>query len=119
MSETTQAVPTRPVAMPALQVGIVLAFFAGSLLVALFLSLVLYQLVFLNRVYVGVSSMGVDVGGMTHVQAEAAIAARADNFLAFPVTLRYGAQIWTLSALQRSEERRVGKECRSRWSPYH
>ena len=23
------------------------------------------------------------------------------------------------SILQRSEERRVGKECRSRWSPYH
>ena len=22
-------------------------------------------------------------------------------------------------AVQRSEERRVGKECRSRWSPYH
>src|SRR2546430_13453877 len=25
----------------------------------------------------------------------------------------------TVSALLRSEERRVGKECRSRWSPYH
>src|SRR5256885_3175169 len=24
-----------------------------------------------------------------------------------------------LSAVGRSEERRVGKECRSRWSPYH
>ena len=24
-----------------------------------------------------------------------------------------------LSAAERSEERRVGKECRSRWSPYH
>src|SRR5256885_611836 len=24
-----------------------------------------------------------------------------------------------LAALTRSEERRVGKECRSRWSPYH
>src|SRR2546430_13549517 len=24
-----------------------------------------------------------------------------------------------LSAADRSEERRVGKECRSRWSPYH
>src|SRR5256886_7454774 len=23
------------------------------------------------------------------------------------------------TAVQRSEERRVGKECRSRWSPYH
>ena len=27
-----------------------------------------------------------------------------------------GAQCW---ANYRSEERRVGKECRSRWSPYH
>src|SRR2546422_11677198 len=25
----------------------------------------------------------------------------------------------TFSATKRSEERRVGKECRSRWSPYH
>ena len=25
----------------------------------------------------------------------------------------------TLKMLTRSEERRVGKECRSRWSPYH
>src|SRR5437763_687608 len=25
----------------------------------------------------------------------------------------------TLSDISRSEERRVGKECRSRWSPYH
>src|SRR5689334_24137258 len=24
-----------------------------------------------------------------------------------------------LAAIDRSEERRVGKECRSRWSPYH
>ena len=24
-----------------------------------------------------------------------------------------------LPYLERSEERRVGKECRSRWSPYH
>src|SRR5256884_578107 len=25
----------------------------------------------------------------------------------------------TIAAVNRSEERRVGKECRSRWSPYH
>src|SRR3989440_5743676 len=29
------------------------------------------------------------------------------------------AQFSTTSLLARSEERRVGKECRSRWSPYH
>ena len=28
-------------------------------------------------------------------------------------------EVTVLSYLGRSEERRVGKECRSRWSPYH
>ena len=28
-------------------------------------------------------------------------------------------QIFELGRIDRSEERRVGKECRSRWSPYH
>ena len=27
--------------------------------------------------------------------------------------------LWAIMPLCRSEERRVGKECRSRWSPYH
>ena len=26
---------------------------------------------------------------------------------------------WKPTRIERSEERRVGKECRSRWSPYH
>src|SRR3989440_708893 len=29
------------------------------------------------------------------------------------------ARIIDFAVLERSEERRVGKECRSRWSPYH
>ena len=29
------------------------------------------------------------------------------------------AQIFEIEPHRRSEERRVGKECRSRWSPYH
>ena len=29
------------------------------------------------------------------------------------------AMIFAAIGLIRSEERRVGKECRSRWSPYH
>ena len=31
----------------------------------------------------------------------------------------YSKQTSTLLVVARSEERRVGKECRSRWSPYH
>ena len=30
-----------------------------------------------------------------------------------------GIEVKILSPSDRSEERRVGKECRSRWSPYH
>ena len=29
------------------------------------------------------------------------------------------ARVWFGEKMERSEERRVGKECRSRWSPYH
>src|SRR5215204_6730047 len=29
------------------------------------------------------------------------------------------SETWTILRDERSEERRVGKECRSRWSPYH
>src|SRR5256886_8706081 len=37
------------------------------------------------------------------------------RFIEREITLIYGP--W--SRRRRSEERRVGKECRSRWSPYH
>ena len=32
---------------------------------------------------------------------------------------KYMETVWWLLKVLRSEERRVGKECRSRWSPYH
>ena len=31
----------------------------------------------------------------------------------------HGHKVYTYYRSNRSEERRVGKECRSRWSPYH
>src|SRR5256885_5951426 len=33
--------------------------------------------------------------------------------------IKVGSRVVYASAADRSEERRVGKECRSRWSPYH
>src|SRR5258707_10096816 len=33
--------------------------------------------------------------------------------------LQAGSYVFRLTVTDRSEERRVGKECRSRWSPYH
>src|SRR2546427_7611422 len=42
-------------------------------------------------------------------------AAREFVYRAGPLTERRGR----IASYDRSEERRVGKECRSRWSPYH
>ena len=39
-------------------------------------------------------------------------------FTAFLVVALWKFNV-VLDVLKRSEERRVGKECRSRWSPYH
>src|SRR2546428_1197424 len=36
-----------------------------------------------------------------------------------PASVRLQGVPAVRSSLERSEERRVGKECRSRWSPYH
>src|SRR2546430_15085129 len=47
----------------------------------------------------------------------ARLTAEQDNH--FSNELIYIDQLVLQSALLRSEERRVGKECRSRWSPYH
>src|SRR3989441_2085616 len=39
--------------------------------------------------------------------------------VALPLAEMNGEDLLALLGVRRSEERRVGKECRSRWSPYH
>src|SRR5256884_4447445 len=58
-------------------------------------------------------------GGLPHVSDMAFIApVFADgNIVAFAGSIAHKADVG--GAVARSEERRVGKECRSRWSPYH
>ena len=69
------------------------------------------------------SQTGVVVLGYADVGAEpadATILKDADigvNVQAYDATILVDADIGV--SVQRSEERRVGKECRSRWSPYH
>jgi len=50
--------------------------------------------------------------------AAAAMTARTIARTRTPIVLEVHGN-WRTAARMRSEERRVGKECRSRWSPYH
>ena len=43
---------------------------------------------------------------------------RADDKIHLKIVHTYGV-VDAAEDIARSEERRVGKECRSRWSPYH
>ena len=36
-----------------------------------------------------------------------------------PIIIEIRKKVGHIQSEKRSEERRVGKECRSRWSPYH
>src|SRR5574342_1034606 len=49
---------------------------------------------------------------------QAGLVERVQSRVLLKQTVRYRA-VDPLKAAARSEERRVGKECRSRWSPYH
>ena len=55
------------------------------------------------------------------VDVESTIQSAEESTPIEPITTANGGKVYTiyLSGIDRSEERRVGKECRSRWSPYH
>ena len=53
----------------------------------------------------------------SEVTNEIAVALTTAFYKTLQSSNMYNQRIWSLDI--RSEERRVGKECRSRWSPYH
>src|SRR2546425_3400617 len=60
---------------------------------------------------------GFDEGVAGHITARDP--ERRDHFWVNPFGMHFGQIRVSDLILVRSEERRVGKECRSRWSPYH
>src|SRR5256884_7544206 len=81
----------------------------------------------LEAVHAEIAAGGAPEASIAELDLERALAADYDR-VADAVLERYGrldgllhnaALLGSLSPIERSEERRVGKECRSRWSPYH
>ena len=60
------------------------------------------------------------LGEMTNVEVETFLEKHHTVIVPTGATEQHGPHAPLLTdVLIRSEERRVGKECRSRWSPYH
>src|SRR2546430_187051 len=80
-----------------------------------------FALVFVAFLFVGI---GLATPSPTRVGMESRLAQGTDIARGMVRVTRHpfllGVALWSLvHLLMRSEERRVGKECRSRWSPYH
>ena len=56
-----------------------------------------------------------------NVPSEGKVIRRAYSISSHPENKKFVELVirWVRKPAERSEERRVGKECRSRWSPYH
>ena len=76
----------------------------------------------------GIGDLGLKANNINTVIACELLKGRMDLFHCnYPTTKCFQGDIWKLKnsiidyyrTTYRSEERRVGKECRSRWSPYH
>ena len=90
------------------------AFLAAMMLTGLLLMSVFYFYPSLKAlVMIAVWVILIGLGAMEFKRLKAAI--KTKNFAAFRAKMR----LKIAADLCRSEERRVGKECRSRWSPYH
>ena len=57
--------------------------------------------------------------GVMKNAAGSCLAEFGDTRVLCSASVEEGVPGWRKGAHARSEERRVGKECRSRWSPYH
>jgi hydroxypyruvate isomerase len=73
---------------------------------------------FRSAVKTGVDYAKVTRTKLLHVMAGVADPADHAAMARYKDALRFAAECAALEGM-RSEERRVGKECRSRWSPYH
>ena len=67
----------------------------------------------------GNMAYGLRIRGLAKAEIEQRVKRAADILELGPLLMRTPRQLSGGQRQRRSEERRVGKECRSRWSPYH
>ncbi|MBX3004498.1 MAG: VanW family protein [Anaerolineales bacterium] len=82
------------------QAAAALALAAGLLALTAFVFSAVFGLMYLGRVYPGVSVGGVDIGGMRRTEATGYLAQQLSYPLSGQVTLTYGDQSWTYSPAQ-------------------
>ena len=69
----------------------------GGILAAIIFAVIIYQLIYLDKVYPGVTIGDIDAGGKTSQEITAELAQTAPQYLAETVTIQANSQRWTVS----------------------
>ena len=77
---------------------LLIAFLLTALVLLPFLTVLVYEVFYMHRIYAGVSVGGVDMGGLTLGEAEAKLAREFEDYAEREMVLRYGGRIWFASA---------------------
>ena len=98
-------------------------FYTIAIAIALVFAIILSQLIRPEQIITVIPALLLlIVGGTTLLFVGGLIIAEKDEGTLSAIIvspLRPTEYLWSKIITLRSEERRVGKECRSRWSPYH
>jgi vancomycin resistance protein YoaR len=97
MSQTAQALPLQRASRVGTYLGVILAIFVGAFLVTLVFSVLLYQVMYFDLFYPGVSAAGVDLGGRSWDEGVALLDSRSADYAAYPLILRHGERTWAVS----------------------
>jgi vancomycin resistance protein YoaR len=97
MSQISQVVNIKALKMTRLWLPLTFVFITGSLLVLLIFATLVYQVIYLHRIYPGVIVAGVDAGGMTQSEVTTAINERASAYLTHPLIIEANGESWTFT----------------------
>ena len=97
MSQLSQVLPLMPSKLFRFWLPLLVILSAGGVLILMVFTTLIFQVVYLDRVYPGVSVLGVDVGGMSQNELITAIERQSPAYLARSITIEAGEQNWMFS----------------------
>lgn len=97
MNPSTPYIQTKPIKASTLWLPILFVLVTGGLLLTMIFAMLAYQVVYLDRVYPGVTVAGIDVGGKSQAEMKVAIGAYTPPYMSRPVTILANGDAWTFT----------------------
>jgi len=100
LNQISQVIKTGSARQPNIWLPLTFVALTGGVLVLLVFTVLIYQLVFLQRAYPGVSIAGMPVGGLTRPEIMSVVSTRTQERLNRPITIHTENQQWTFTGQQ-------------------